>query len=89
MQIYGRAKENRARRKMTKRVLVEGGLIILSLKCNTKSMYMCTCIFHVRPHSMARLIFIGEKLVLKKLESPLILFYFKRENKTRKKTLKK
>ena len=38
---------------------------------------------------MARLIFIGEKLVLDKLESPLILFYFKMENKTRKKTLKK
>ena len=38
---------------------------------------------------MARLIFIGEKLVLDKLESPLILFYFKIENKTKKKTLKK
>ena len=31
----------------------------------------------------------GEKLVLEKLESLLILFYFKRENKTRKKPLKK
>ena len=31
----------------------------------------------------------GEKLVLEKSEPPLILFYFKRENKTRKKTLKK
>ena len=48
-----------------------------------------TRIFHMRPHSMARLIFIGEKLILEKLESPLILFYFKMENKTRKKTLKK
>ena len=28
-------------------------------------------------------------LVFEKLESPLILFYFKRENKIRKKTLKK
>ena len=51
--------------------------------------YMWTRIFHVHPHSMARLIFIGEKLVLEKLESPLILFYFKRENETRNKTLKK
>ena len=33
--------------------------------------------------------FIGEKLVLEKSESPLILFYFKKENKTRQKTLKK
>ena len=48
-----------------------------------------TRIFHMHPHSMARLIFTGEKLVLEKLESSLILFYFKRENKTRKKTLKK
>ena len=47
-----------------------------------------TRIFHVRHHSMARLVFIGEKLVLEKTESPLILFYFKRENKTRRKTLK-
>ena len=31
----------------------------------------------------------GEKLVLEKSELPLILFYFKRENKTRKNTLKK
>ena len=38
---------------------------------------------------MGRLIFIGEKLVLENLESPLILFYFKKKNKTRKKTLKK
>ena len=47
-----------------------------------------TYIFHVRHHSMARLVFIGKKLVLERLESPPILFYFKRENKTRKKTLK-
>ena len=44
-----------------------------------------TCV----PTQSARLTFIGEKLVLEKLESPLILFYFKREKKTRKKTLKK
>ena len=31
----------------------------------------------------------GEKLILANSESPLILFYFKRENKIRKKTLKK
>ena len=41
------------------------------------------------PIQSARLIFIGEKLVLEKLESPLILFYFKKEKKTRKKNLKK
>ena len=35
-----------------------------------------------------RLTFVGEKLVLEKLESPLILFYFKRKNKTRKKNPK-
>ena len=46
-----------------------------------------THIFHVHPHSMAELFFISEKLVLEKLESPLILFYLKRENKTIKKTL--
>ena len=33
--------------------------------------------------------FPGEKLVLEKSKLPLILFYFKKENKTRKKTLKK
>ena len=33
--------------------------------------------------------FNNEKLVLEKSESPLILFYFKRKNKTKKKTLKK
>ena len=31
----------------------------------------------------------GENLVLEKLESPLILFYFKRESKIRKKPPKK
>ena len=36
-----------------------------------------------------RFCFNSENLFLEKLESPLILFYFKRENKTRKKTLKK
>ena len=48
-----------------------------------------TRIFHLRPHSMGETRFIGEKLVLEKSELPLILFYFKKENKTRKKTLKK
>ena len=43
----------------------------------------------MRSHSMEKLIFIGEKLVLDKLESPLILFYIKRKNKTKNKTLKK
>ena len=38
---------------------------------------------------LTRLIFIGEKIVLEKLESPLILFYFKREKNKKKKTLKK
>ena len=51
--------------------------------------FMWTHIFYVCSHSMAILIFIGEKLVLEKLESPLILFYFKRENERRKKTIKK
>ena len=41
------------------------------------------------PTQLTRLVFIGKKLVLEKLESPLILFYFKKENKTKKKTLKK
>ena len=53
-------------------------------------MYVWTRIFHVRPHSIGETRFyFGENLVLEKLESPLILFYFKRENKTRKKILKK
>ena len=33
--------------------------------------------------------FVGEKIFLENSESSLILFYFKRENKTIKKTLKK
>ena len=49
---------------------------------------MWTNIFHMCPYSMVRLAFIGENFVLKKSELPLILFYFKRENKIRKKTLK-
>ena len=40
------------------------------------------------PTQSTRFVFIGEKLVLEKLASPFILFYFKRENKIRKKTLK-
>ena len=43
----------------------------------------------VSPLNRQDLFFIGEKLVLEKLESPLILFYFKKESKTRKRTLKK
>ena len=72
-------------------------LVVKNMPRKTRNLSACcypcthlwTHIFHVRPHSMARLIFIGEKLVLENLESPFILFYFKKENKTRKKTLKK
>ena len=54
------------------------------------SEYDCGLVFFTCVSTQStRLIFIGEKLVLKKLESPLILFYFKKENKIRKKTLKK
>ena len=35
---------------------------------------MWTYIFHVRPYSMAKLIFIGEKLVLEKFATYFILF---------------
>ena len=35
------------------------------------------------------LLLLVKKLVLEKSESPLILFYFKKENQIRKKTLKK
>ena len=46
--------------------------------------------FTCAPTQSTRIAFIGEKkLILEKSKSPLILFYFKRENKTRKKTLKK
>ena len=38
-------------------------------------------IFHVCLHSFARLTFDGKKSILVKLESSLILFYFKREIK--------
>ena len=52
--------------------------------------YTCGTAFFTRvpTHQRDSLLF-GEKLVLEKLESPLILFYFWKENKTRKKTLKK
>ena len=41
------------------------------------------------PLDRRNLFLFGEKFIFgKKLESPLILFYFKIENKTRKKTLK-
>ena len=41
------------------------------------------------PTQFTKLAFDDEKLFLVKSESPLILFYLKRENKTRNKTLKK
>ena len=41
------------------------------------------------PTHMRDSLFNGEKLVLEKSKLSLILFYFKKENKTRKKTLKK
>ena len=51
---------------------------------------MWTCIFHVHPLSIGETRFLMvKKIVLEKSESPLILFYFKKENKKRKKTLKK
>ena len=49
-----------------------------------------THIFHMRPHSISETRFLfGEKLILEKSKSPLILFFLKRKNKTRKKNLKK
>ena len=56
-----------------------------SRQAQRKDVCLWTRIFHVHPHSMARLIFIDEKIVLKKLESSLILFYYKKESKIRKK----
>ena len=41
------------------------------------------------PLDQQDLLLFCEKLVSEKSESPLILFYFERKNKTRKKTLKK
>ena len=54
-----------------------------NLNFSIKKMDLWTHIFHVLPHSMMRLIFIGKNLVLEKLESPLIILFFKRENKTK------
>ena len=54
------------------------------IEINTYGPTFFTCVPPRRWDSL----FVGEKLVLVKLESSLILFYFKRENKTRKKTLK-
>ena len=51
-----------------------------------------TDIFHVRPHSIDKIRFyLVEKFIFGKfgVTTYFILFYFKRENKTRKKTLKK
>ena len=48
-----------------------------------------TCIFQVRSHSSVRLVFLVKNYFLEKLDLLLILFYFKRENKTRNKRLKK
>ena len=48
-----------------------------------------TRIFHMHPTRSARLIFYLWKNSFEKSEMPLILFYFKKENKIKKKTLKK
>ena len=48
-----------------------------------------TCIFHVHPHSSARLTFIGEKFSFEKVRVAIFIYFFKMGNKTRKKTLKK
>ena len=56
--------------------------------CDELDFSLWTRIFHMRPHSMARLAFcLLLKNHLKKngLESPLILFYFKREKQNKKK----
>ena len=53
---------------------------------------MCKCgpvFFTCVPTQWRDSFFISEKLVLEKLEPPLILFYLKRENKIRNKILKK
>ena len=60
-----------------------------SLRSSAESPICWPAFFMCTPTWLARLAFIGENLVLEKAESPLILFYFKMENKTRKKTLKK
>ena len=47
-------------------------------------------IFHVRPDSIGETRFLfGEKFSFGKVEVATYLFYFKKENKTREKTLKK
>ena len=48
-----------------------------------------TRIFHMRPHLIGETRFYLWKNCFGKSELPLILFYFKRKNKIRKKTLKK
>ena len=46
------------------------------------SMMVWTRIFYVHPHSIGDTLFLfGEKLILEKSESPLILFYFKEKIK--------
>ena len=56
-------------------------------------MHTYTCVdpyfSRASPLDQQDLLLFCEKLVSEKSESPLILFYFERENKTRKKTLKK
>ena len=62
-------------------------LNILRFKDDAK-VSLWTRIFHVYPHSMTGLTFYWKKNFLKrKLESPLILFIFLKENKIRNKTL--
>ena len=57
---------------------------------STIKVIVWTCIFHMCSHSIDETHFYWwKKLILEKSESLLILLYFKRENKTRKKTLKK
>ena len=58
-----------------------------SLLQEALSNWLWTCIFHVHPHSMARLAFIEKKrkiFLKKKLESPLILFIFFKEKQNKK-----
>ena len=45
-----------------------------------------TCIFHVRPHSMARLIFISEKIVWKSWSRHLFYFILKGKIKQERKS---
>ena len=60
------------------------------LQWDSKEIHLWTRIFYVRLHSINETRSFLEKILFwKKSESPLSLFYFKRANKTRKKTLKR